>query len=70
MKQLLRQPECFRRECKYFIGVKNDGDESTERVVCKAFPKKIPSDIAYGDNKHVEPVKGDHGIQFEKRKKE
>jgi hypothetical protein len=36
--------------------------------VCAAFPSGsgIPHDIAYGDNLHLEPVEGDHGIQFEK----
>jgi len=34
---------------------------------CEAFPKGIPMEIWMGENKHVRPVKGDHGIQFEKR---
>ena len=34
------------------IGVKNDGDEQTERNYCKAFPDGIPEEIAYGNNKH------------------
>jgi hypothetical protein len=37
----------------------------SERVVCKAFPERIPDEIAYGDNLHLEPFKGDNGIQYE-----
>jgi len=59
-------PQCFKRNCKHFLGVKNDGDETTERVYCAAFPDRIPNKIAYGDNLHLTPVEGDHGIQFEK----
>jgi hypothetical protein len=63
---MLERPQCHKRRCKHFIGAKNDGTEITERVVCKAFPDKIPDDIAYGSNLHLTPVKGDHGIQYEK----
>jgi len=63
---MIMEPNCFKRSCKYFLGVKNDGDESTERVYCTAFPDKIPDAIAYGDNPHRKPYPGDHGIQFEK----
>ena len=62
---MIREPNCFKRHCKFFIGVTNDGDETTERVVCEAFPDGIPEEIAYGDNKHTGPVKGDHGIRYE-----
>ena len=65
---MLAEPNCRKRGCKHFLGVKSDsdGDEMTERVVCRAFPNQIPSVIAYGDNKHLKPFRGDHGIQFEK----
>ncbi len=63
---MLNVPRCALRNCKHFLGVKNDGDEMTERVYCEAFPDKIPDEIAYGDNKHLEPYPGDNGIQFEK----
>ena len=49
------------------MGVKNDGDESTERPYCAAFPDGIPEEIAYGDNKHLKPIEGQgNDIVFEK----
>lgn len=63
---MLMEPRCSMRACKHFTGVsQEDGTEMTEVVVCKAFPKGIPSEIAYGDNLHLAPFPGDHGIQFE-----
>ena len=62
----MTEPRCYKRNCVHFIGVKNDGDETTERVVCKAFPDGIPDVIAYGKNLHQKPFKGDNGIQYEK----
>lgn len=63
---MLIESNCRKRKCKHYVGVKNNGDEMTERVSCKAFPNKIPFIIAYGDNKHLKPFRGDNGIQFEK----
>lgn len=63
---MLEEPKCWKRKCKHYIGVKNDGNESTERFFCEAFPDRIPREIAYGKNKHLKPVDGDHGIQYEK----
>jgi hypothetical protein len=34
-------------------------------MTCKAFPEGIPRRFALGDEVHVEPAEGDHGIQFE-----
>lgn len=62
---MLLEPRCSERNCIHFQGVRNDGDESTERVFCVAFPDRIPNKIAYGKNKHTRAVKGDHGIRFE-----
>lgn len=56
---------CWIRECKYYLGIKqyknekaNEYEEKTERDYCEAFPDGIPDEIAYGDNKHSEPVLG------------
>jgi len=50
---MLAEPICYKRKCKFFIGVKNDGDESTERYYCKAYPDNIPNDILSGEDKHL-----------------
>jgi hypothetical protein len=63
---MLYEPNCSKRQCKHFIGVKNDGTERTERNYCAAFPNRIPREIAYGDNPHTTPYPGDNGIQYEK----
>lgn len=64
---MLAEPTCVKRNCKHFEGVvQSDGTEKTEQVVCKAFPKGIPGEIAYGDVLHTSPYKGDHGTQYEK----
>jgi len=63
---MLQEPKCSIRNCKHFEGVSQpDGTEMTERVVCSAFSKGIPAEIAYGDNDHTKPYPGDNGIQFE-----
>jgi hypothetical protein len=62
---MILEPKCSKRKCAHFVGVKQDGkNEKTERVICKAFPDGIPDEIAYGNNDHIKPMKGDHGIQF------
>lgn len=65
---MIYTPQCYKRHCKHFLGVSQpDGTEMTEVVVCKAFPKGIPEEIAYGDNKHKESLKDqDNDITFEK----
>lgn len=52
---MIQEPKCFTRGCRWFIGVKKlkKGDESSEVVICAAFKKGIPNDIAYGDNLHL-----------------
>lgn len=63
---MINIPECYERNCKHLIGVKqSDNTEMTEVNVCKAFPDGIPFDIQDGENLHLEPVEGDHGIQYE-----
>jgi len=64
-KPMIKEPNCFKRECKHFIGVKGE-NEAEQRVTCKAFPNGIPVSIAYGDNLHLKPQDGDHGITYEK----
>lgn len=64
---MIAEPNCSKRRCKYFLGVKQpDGTELTEVVYCSAFPDGIPIEIAYGDNPHTEPYEGDNGIQYER----
>jgi len=46
---MLSESKCSEKDCKFFGGVKNDGDEKTERVFCEVYPDGIPDDIAYGD---------------------
>lgn len=69
---MIAEPNCHKRKCINFIGVKKDTpeDEPSEVVVCRAFPNGIPDVIAYGDNLHTKPFKGDNGIQFEETAKE
>lgn len=64
---MLPRPQCFKRRCRHFIGVKQpDRTEATEVVVCNAFPEGIPEVIAFGNDKHIQPFPGDNGIQYEK----
>lgn len=32
---------------------------------CTAFPEGIPEHIIAGEEYHLEPIEGDHGIQYE-----
>ncbi len=62
---MLDEPKCYTRNCKYFKGVKWLGrEESSEVPFCQAFPRGIPATIAYGDNLHLGPYPGDHGIRY------
>lgn len=68
---MLAEPECFKRQCVYFRGVTWLGrQESSEVNFCNAFSADvggIPEDIAYGDNLHLRPKKGQgNDITFEK----
>jgi hypothetical protein len=52
---MLMEPNCRKRNCVHFEGVKWLGkEESSEVVYCKAFPNGIPGGIAYGEDKHLE----------------
>lgn len=65
---MLEEPTCFTRKCKHYLGViQPDGTELTEKNYCKAFPKGIPNDIAYGDDKHLKVRDAqDNEITYEK----
>ena len=76
---MLAEPRCFKRRCINFIGARGTKKIAEMRstvdgiiLVCKAYPLKdkkgIPHEIAYGNNLHLKPFKGDHNIQFEKAK--
>lgn len=68
---MIGEPNCSKRNCEYFLGVRQDGGvEMAEVVVCAAFPKGIPDEIAYGENKHTKSYPGDHGIQYKKEQNE
>lgn len=64
---MMKEPRCWTRGCKHFIGVKQpDGTEMTERVVCEAFPDGIPDAIAYGPLNHLRPLpKQGNAVVFE-----
>ena len=53
----IKVPIC--NECKHRMG----GGK------CKAFPEGIPNEIFNSFIDHRKPVEGDHGIQFESRRK-
>ena len=56
---MLVTPNCHIRRCRHYEGViQPDGTEETEAPACKAFPDGIPIEIAYGNNKHLKPIKG------------
>jgi len=61
------EPTCLTRDCKHFLGVGGarttwssywGNDIMIDLYVCKAFPDGIPDKITYGDNLHLEPLKG------------
>jgi len=65
---MIAEPRCFTRKCKHYIGViQPDGTELTEVNNCKAFLKGIPVEIAYGNNRHLKPLKNQgNDIVFER----
>jgi hypothetical protein len=66
---MLAEPRCSERGCIHLLGATSPhGDkdpEKDQKPCCEAFPDGIPDEIAYGDNKHLEPYQGDHGIRYE-----
>jgi hypothetical protein len=64
------EPRCRERQCKWFEGVRElEGTEASQVVVCPAYPKGIPSEIAYGPNKHL-TLRGDEEAQVHYEKAE
>lgn len=64
---MMSKPTCRKRNCVHYLGIRQDNEqEETERVVCTAFPDKIPDEIAYGPNLHLKAFPGDHGIVYER----
>lgn len=64
---LIHESKCDVRSCRHYLGVAYVGEgEAGERHVCAAFPDGIPDEIAFGNNKHLKPYPGDHGIIYEK----
>ena len=51
---MLAEPRCRERACVHFRGVLQGADgELSERVVCAAYPNRIPDDVAYGTELHL-----------------
>tara|TARA_B100000315_G_C14427845_1_gene518719 strand:+ start:155 stop:361 length:207 start_codon:yes stop_codon:yes gene_type:complete len=65
---MLKEPRYYTRQCVHYRGVIWLGkEESSEVNSCNAFPDGIPDEIAYGDNLHLKPLKGQgNDIVFEK----
>lgn len=64
-------PNCYTRRCLHFLGVGGPTEtEVGERVVCAAYPRGIPRDIAYGGNLHLTSEPGDNGITYERKAEE
>jgi len=68
---MILQPKCYDRKCIHYKGINQpDGTEQTERPYCAAFPDGIPTDIAYGKDKHLEARSGQGNIiVFEKKRR-
>jgi len=62
-------PNCYYRECKHYLGViqPDKDDEKSQVPNCTAFPKGIPEEISYGDEKHlVKYPEQENDIVYEK----
>lgn len=65
---MIVEPNCFKRGCVYFQGVKWLGkEENTEVCFCLAFPQGIPQEIAHGKDLHL-TVRGDEEIPISFKK--
>lgn len=68
---MLMEPQCLKRKCVHYHRVEQRTEEEVSQAhVCAAFPVDvggIPKDIAYGDNLHLSPIKGQKNkVVFEK----
>jgi hypothetical protein len=68
---MIKEPRCSIRQCIHYKGVHRLGrEEVSEANFCNAFAGMIPNEIAYGDNLHLSPIKGQKNkVVFEKVKK-
>lgn len=65
---MIAEPNCSVRKCRFYLGIKNDGDELTERPYCAAYPDGIPDAIAYGMDAHMRKRRDqDNDIIYEKQ---
>ena len=56
---MIPEPNCSIRRCRHFTGVKSVAvDTDADVPVCPAFPNGIPTEIAYGNDKHSVPHQG------------
>jgi len=69
---MLPEPNCNKRRCIHYLGViQPDGTEESEVNYCEAFPEGISDEIAYGENKHLKPLKDQKNeIVYEEDKEE
>ena len=67
----LATPKCWIRSCKHLTGViRPDGTELSETNACRAYPKGIPLEIAYGPDKHTEVRDDqDNSLVYEKARR-
>lgn len=66
---MITTSNCCTRRCTHYLGIDSDGVEINERHYCEAYPKGIPSEIAFGQDKHLK-VRADqkNEIVYEKFK--
>ena len=58
-------PKCQIRNCYFYRGFEGV-EEINQRPVCEAFPKGIPTEIAYGKNTHAKVLpEQENDIVFE-----
>lgn len=54
LTKMIAESNCSKRKCKHFLGViQANGTEMTETVNCMAYPQGIPTELAYGCDKHL-----------------